>query len=56
MVSSERTIIELNLRHYRALLTTETDPAKRQTIATLLSEEEAKLAVLDRKGTSGGDS
>lgn len=53
-MNSERTIIELNIRHYRGLLTTETDPAKRRTIATLLAEEKAKLASLDKKGTSGG--
>jgi hypothetical protein len=53
-MNSERTIVELNIRHYRGLLTTETDPAKRRTIATLLEEEKAKLANLDKKGTSGG--
>jgi hypothetical protein len=52
-MDSERTIIELNIRHYRGLLTTEVDPAKRRTIATLLAEEEAKLANLNKKGTSG---
>ncbi len=52
-MDSERTIIELNIRHYRGLLTTETDRAKRRTIATLLAEEEAKLANLNKKGTSG---
>jgi hypothetical protein len=55
MDSSERTIIGLNIRHYRELLKTETDPVKRRTIATLLAEEEAKLASLDngKGGTSG---
>ena len=43
---SPRTIIELNLKFYRDLLKTETDPAKRRTIATLLAEEEAKLVKL----------
>lgn len=38
-------IVELNVRHYRELLTTETDPAKLKTIARLLAEEEAKLAM-----------
>lgn len=37
-------IIELNIEHYRSLLTSESNPAKRQTIAKLLAEEEAKLA------------
>jgi len=36
-------ITELNIEHYRDLLTTETDPKKRETIAKLLAEEEAKL-------------
>jgi hypothetical protein len=55
MVSSERTIIGLNIRRYRELLQTETDPVKRRTIATLLAEEEAKLASLDNeKGSPSG--
>jgi hypothetical protein len=54
MSSSERTIIELNIRRYQRLLTVEADPGKRQTIATLLAEEEAKLANFDKKRTSGG--
>jgi len=47
MGPSARTIIELNIQHYRALLRSETDEAKRQTIAKLLAEEEAKLAAQD---------
>ena len=39
-------IIELNIQHYRELLRGETSAAKRQTIAKLLAEEEAKLAKL----------
>jgi hypothetical protein len=54
MDCSERTITELNIRHYRKLLTTETDPGKRQTITTLLAEEETKLAGLEKEGDSGG--
>jgi hypothetical protein len=46
---SARTIIELNIRHYRAVLKTETDVSKRQTIAKLLAEEEAKLAKLSEQ-------
>ena len=46
MNASARTIVELNIRHYRELLKTETDASKRQTIAKLLAEEEAKLAKL----------
>jgi hypothetical protein len=41
---SARTIIELNIKHYRELLKTETHAAKRQTIARLFAEEEATLA------------
>jgi hypothetical protein len=44
--SCARTIIELNIRHYRALLQSEMDRLKRQTILQLLAEEEAKLARL----------
>lgn len=59
MNPSARMIIELNLRHYRELLATETDANKRKTVAGLLAEEEAKLAKLaacererrDRGGT-----
>jgi hypothetical protein len=39
-------IIDLNIRHYRHLLMSEIDPARRRTITNLLSEEEAKLADL----------
>lgn len=42
--STARMIVELNIKHYRDLLKTETDPAKRRTIADLLAEEETKLA------------
>ena len=41
-----RMIVELNIKHYRDLLKTETDASKRQTISKLLAEEEAKLAKL----------
>jgi len=43
---SVREIIELNIEHFRKLLKTETDPLRRETIAKLLAEEEAKLADL----------
>ncbi len=46
MTVSARTIIELNIKHYRDLLKNETDASKRQTIAKLLAEQEAKLAKL----------
>jgi hypothetical protein len=46
MSTSAREIAELNIRYYCDLLRTETDQKKRQTIAKLLTEEEAKLAAL----------
>ena len=46
MIFPARTIFELNIKHYRELLKSETDAAKRQTITKLLAEEEAKLARL----------
>ena len=39
----DRTVADLNIAYFRKLLSTETDPAKRQTIERLLAEEEAKL-------------
>ena len=49
MSSSPRTIIELNIRHFRELLETEQDPAKRDTIERLLAEQEQMLAALIKK-------
>jgi hypothetical protein len=46
MSAPVRTIIELNIKHFQGLLRSETDAPKRQTIAKLLAEEEAKLAKL----------
>ena len=46
MNPSVRTIIELNIRHYRDLLQRTTDASKRATIAKLLAAEEAKLVTL----------
>jgi hypothetical protein len=47
---SARTIIELNIAHYRNLLKNEADASKRQIIVKLLAEEEAKLArILQQK-------
>ncbi|HTV26895.1 MAG TPA: hypothetical protein VMF32_03860 [Xanthobacteraceae bacterium] len=42
----ERTIARLNIEHYKQLLATETDDAKRQTLMRLLAEEEVKLRSL----------
>jgi hypothetical protein len=46
MSPSVRMIIELNIKHYRDILKTERDLAKRRTVVRLLAEEEAKLAKL----------
>jgi hypothetical protein len=46
---SARTIIELNVAHYRNLLKDEENPSKRQIIAKLLAEEEAKLLAKEKK-------
>jgi hypothetical protein len=40
-------IARLNVEHYRRLLATETDSAKRAMIEKLLAEEEAKLRSLE---------
>ena len=55
MGPSVRTIVELNIQHYRELLKTETDPSKRRTIAKLLAEEEARLAKLSAEERSTND-
>lgn len=55
MNTSAREIVELNIRHYRNLLKAETDPKKRQTIAQLLAEEEATLAVLKARERRDAD-
>jgi len=39
----DRAVARLNIEHYRRLLATETDEARRQTLLRLLAEEEAKL-------------
>jgi hypothetical protein len=43
-----RYIIEMNIRHYRKKLETETDPRTRQTIESLLWREERELRELAR--------
>jgi hypothetical protein len=40
----DRTVADLNIEHFKKLLSTEVDPVKRRTIERLLAEEEAKLA------------
>jgi hypothetical protein len=42
-------VVELNIEHYKGLLATETDDAKRETITRLLAEEEAKLRSITEK-------
>ena len=41
----DRTVVDLNIAHFRKLLATENDPVKRKTIERLLAEEEAKLTL-----------
>ena len=40
----DKTVANLNIAHFKKLLSAEIDPAKRRTIERLLAEEEAKLA------------
>lgn len=49
MSPSARTIVELNVLHFRRLLETENDSAKRKTIERLLAEQEQMLAALIKK-------
>ena len=39
----DKTVARLNIEHYRRLLATETDEARRRLLLQLLAEEEAKL-------------
>jgi hypothetical protein len=49
----DKTVADLNIAHFKKLLSTAVNPAKRETIARLLAEEEAKLArALDPKKDS----
>ena len=48
MSPSARKIVELNIEHFRRLLQTEADPAKRKTIKKLLAEQETALAALTK--------
>ena len=38
----DRTVADLNIEHFRRLLATEIDPARRQVVERLLAEEQAK--------------
>ena len=44
----QKAIMLLNISHFRDLLSRETEATKRNTILRLLSEEETKLAHLER--------
>lgn len=50
----DKTVADLNIEHFRKLLAIEADPAKRQIIKRLLSEEEAKLARATASKSSKG--
>lgn len=51
MNPSARTIIELNIKHFRALLKMERDEKRREMLVKLLTEEEHKLAeMIKRRG------
>ena len=43
----DKTVARLNIEHYRSLLANEADETRRQVIARLLAEEEAKLSRLE---------
>jgi hypothetical protein len=42
----DKAFAQLNIEHYRKLLSTETEPSKRAMLERLLADEEAKLAAL----------
>jgi hypothetical protein len=50
----DRTVADLNIAHFKKLLSAEADPVKRRTIERLLAEEETKLA--HSQGTKSGSS
>ena len=43
----DKAVARLNIEHYRKLLVNEIDETRRQQVARLLAEEEAKLAALE---------
>jgi hypothetical protein len=45
----DKAVATLNIEHYKRLLASETDAAKRESIARLLAEEEAKLAIIRKE-------
>jgi hypothetical protein len=42
-------VAKLNIEYYKRLLASETDVTKRESIARLLIEEEAKLATISKE-------
>ena len=42
-------VARLNIQYFKSKLATETDEAKRKTLLTLLAQEEAKLATLEKQ-------
>jgi hypothetical protein len=47
----ERYIHEQNLIHYRKVLSETTDPTKRQTVLSLLADEQACAVIRPRQGS-----
>lgn len=43
----DKTVVRLNIEHFRTLLVNEADAARRGVLSRLLAEEEAKLAALE---------
>lgn len=43
----DKFVARLNIEHFRKMLAEETDAERRRTLATLLAEEEDKLAALE---------
>jgi hypothetical protein len=51
----DKTVADLNIQHFKRLLTLESDPAKREMLQRLLADEQAKLALAraNKAGTPG---
>jgi len=45
----DESVAKLNIEYYKRLLASEADAAKRNSIASLLAEEEAKLAKIPKE-------
>lgn len=52
----DKTVADLNIAHFKKLLSTEVDPVKRQTLERLLAEEEAKLKHAEASKKDSSDS